>query len=93
MFPSFEALTRTAGGPTAVMRAEHREIEAYVALMEQLLGDEQPIAEASTALETLLAAHDAKEERFVYPQFERHAPPDVYAALDLELRSLAGARG
>jgi iron-sulfur cluster repair protein YtfE (RIC family) len=92
LFPSFEAFTRAVGGPAAVMRAEHRQIEDFVALLEQLLRDEQPIADASTALETLLAGHNAKEERFVYPLFERHAPPDAYAALDLELRPLVGAR-
>ena len=75
------------------MRAEHRRIESFVALLEQLLRDEQPIADASTALETLLAEHNATEERYVYPLFERYAPPDLYAALDLELRPLVAPRG
>jgi iron-sulfur cluster repair protein YtfE (RIC family) len=90
MFPAFEAFARATGGPTAVMRVEHREIQGLIGLLEQLLRDEQPIADVSTALESLLGAHNAKEERVLYPLFERHAAPSVYAALDLELRPLIG---
>ena len=90
MFPSFEAFSRSPGGPTAVMRAEHGQIRQFLTVLEGLLGDEQPIDEATSALETLLTAHNAKEERVIYPMFERHAPPEAYWALDLELRSLLG---
>ena len=86
MFPSFEAFTRALGGPTAAMRAEHRELGRFLDLIERLLRDEQPIGEIGAAFEALLDTHNAKEEQGLYPLFERHAPPEAYAALDLELR-------
>jgi len=92
MFPSFEAFSRSPGGPTAVMRAEHDKIRTILTVLEGLLCDEQPIDDATSALETLLAAHNAKEEQVVYPLFERHAPAEAYAALDHELRPLVSSR-
>jgi iron-sulfur cluster repair protein YtfE (RIC family) len=92
MFPSFEAFTRSPGGPTAVMRAEHDEIRTLLTVLEGFLCDEQPIDDATTALETLLASHNAKEEQVVYPMFERHAPAEAYAALDHELRPLVSSQ-
>jgi iron-sulfur cluster repair protein YtfE (RIC family) len=89
MFPSFEAFARSPGGPTTVMRAEHRRIRGVLTTLEELLGDEQPIDEATSELEALLSAHNAKEEQVICPMFERHAPPEAYAALNLELRPLA----
>jgi len=41
------------------------------------------------AFEALLDTHNAKEEQGLYPLFERHAPPEAYAALDLQLRPLS----
>lgn len=88
VFPAFEVFARAPGGPTAGLRAEHREIRGLVSLLEQFLGDQQPIDYVTTALEVLLAAHEANEERTIFPLFERHAAPEVYAALNLELGPL-----
>jgi iron-sulfur cluster repair protein YtfE (RIC family) len=85
MFPSFDAFARAAAGPSAILRTEHRQIRELLTVLEELLHDEQPIGDATDALEALLAAHNAKEESILYPLFERHAPPEAYAALDLEL--------
>jgi iron-sulfur cluster repair protein YtfE (RIC family) len=93
MFPSFEAITGTGFGPPAVMRAEHGQIRGLLTSIEGLLRDEQAIDEAAGALETLLPAHNTKEERIVYPMFERHAPGEAYLALDLELKRLTGPVG
>lgn len=90
MFPSFEAFTRALGGPTAAMRAEHREIGRFLDVIERLLRDEQPLGEIGAAFEAILDTHNAKEEQSLYPLFERHAPPEAYSALDLELRPLSG---
>ncbi len=90
IFPSFEAFTRSPGGPTAVMRAEHDQIRQVLTVLEGFLGDEQPIDEATLALEALLSVHNDKEERVIYPMFEQHAPPEACAALKLELRPLLG---
>jgi hypothetical protein len=74
------------------MRAEHDEIRNLLTVLEGFLCDEQPIDDATSALETLLSAHNAKEEQVVYPMFERHAPPEAYAALDHELRPLVSSQ-
>ncbi|HLK93190.1 MAG TPA: hemerythrin domain-containing protein [Polyangia bacterium] len=93
MFPSFEAITGPGFGPPAVMRAEHGQIQGLLTAIEGLLRDEQSIDEAAGTLEMLLSAHNAKEERIVYPMFERHAPGEAYLALDLELKRLIGSEG
>ena len=93
MFPSLEALTGWGFGPPAVMRAEHGQIRDLLGALEGRLRDEQSIDEGASALETLLSAHNTKEERIVYPIFERHAPAETYAALDLELTRLIGMAG
>lgn len=92
MFPLFE-LFRLSGGPAAARRAEHEQIRGLLGSFEAALRDEQPIDEPAGALEALLSAHNAKEERIVYPLFEGHAPGETYAALDLELRRLIGMAG
>ena len=70
------------------MRREHHDIGRCVDLIEDLLQDEQPIGEQLEFLEALLSGHNAKEEQVLYPLFERHAPPEAYAALVKELRPL-----
>jgi iron-sulfur cluster repair protein YtfE (RIC family) len=88
MFPSFEAFTRAYGGPTVVMRAEHADIARGMDALEDRLDREQPAADALELLQALLASHNAKEERVLYPMFERHAPPEAYSALLDELAPL-----
>jgi iron-sulfur cluster repair protein YtfE (RIC family) len=88
LFPSLESPGRPGAGESAVMRAEHAEIRRLLDMLEELLEDGQPIGEATDMLEVMLAAHHAKEERVLYPMFERLAPPEAYAALASELRPL-----
>lgn len=88
MFPSFEAFMRMTGGPTTVMRAEHGQIARCLDAVEGALDAEQPDGEAVDQLESVLASHNAKEERVLYPLFERHAPPEAYGALLAEIRPL-----
>ena len=73
-FPAFEARSGMHGaGPTAVMRHEHREIEAILERLAALtkLQDCRTIAEAvqGQALDpsALLRSHDTKEENVLYP--------------------------
>lgn len=70
LFPAFEEKTGMppTAGPTAVMRAEHREIET---LLEQI---EAGMADAAAPLESLrlsfhavLGDHNLKEEQILYP--------------------------
>jgi iron-sulfur cluster repair protein YtfE (RIC family) len=92
LFPSLESAGRPSTGPTVVMRAEHAEIGRLLDVIEQFLEDGNPIGEATDMLEAMLAAHNMKEERVLYPMFERLAPPEAYAAVASELRPLLRAR-
>ena len=78
-FPLFDDRSRVpaGSGPTAVMRAEHREIEATLGEVEKFLG----AGDCATVIQTiegkpvhpslLFSSHDAKEERVLYPMADR----------------------
>jgi hemerythrin-like domain-containing protein/uncharacterized protein (DUF2249 family) len=78
-FPLFEERSRmpAGSGPTAVMRAEHREIEATLKEMEKFLS----VGDCATVIQTiegkpvhpssLFSSHDTKEERMLYPMADR----------------------
>ena len=74
LFPEFE---RRSGisvdvGPTAVMRAEHRAIEALIAEIERGIGaPDADVDESRRQLHELLAGHNLKEERILYPGADR----------------------
>jgi hemerythrin-like domain-containing protein len=69
LFPLFESRTGMRNGPTAVMRAEHRLIEAELARMRQGLdaGDASEYASGLATLHGVLGPHNAKEEQVLYP--------------------------
>jgi regulator of cell morphogenesis and NO signaling len=70
LFPAFEERTGmpAQGGPTGVMRAEHREIEAILAGLADAVGQQGPAAETLRAdLERVLGSHNQKEEQVLYP--------------------------
>ena len=74
LFPEFErrSLISKGAGPTMVMRAEHRTIESLIAAIERAIGD--PNADADTSrqeLHEVLADHNVKEERILYPGTDR----------------------
>lgn len=76
LFPEFEARAGvpTDHGPTAVMRSEHREIEALVDRIEALISNPQagPVVSASRdALHEVLGEHNLKEEQVLYPGVDR----------------------
>lgn len=86
MFPAFERDPAMARGPTVVMRAEHQAIRGLLDQVEDALADERPVGRTSAELKAQLGAHNFKEERVLYPAFERMAPASVRAALAAELR-------
>jgi iron-sulfur cluster repair protein YtfE (RIC family) len=88
LLPSLEGLGGAGFGPNEVMRIEHGRIRGWLDAIETLLVAEQAIGDATDALEALLSEHNAKEERVLYPMFERMASPAAYAALVYELRPL-----
>jgi hemerythrin-like domain-containing protein len=93
LFPMFEALTGGAGGgPTHVMRLEHREIRRLMGEIASELerhggdGHTTPLA----ALTARIYAHNGKEERILYPAMDQAArDADALEALLRRIRALA----
>jgi regulator of cell morphogenesis and NO signaling len=74
LFPEYERRSGipAESGPTAVMRVEHREIESLLHAIEGVIGDRKANADALRAdLHELLAGHNMKEERILYPGADR----------------------
>jgi hemerythrin-like domain-containing protein len=73
LFPLFEVRTGVTGGPTEIMREEHREIERALELMEGALvrRSTEAFADGCRFLRSLLPDHNAKEEHVLYPTTDR----------------------
>ena len=93
MFPAFERDPTTSRGPTIVMRAEHDAIGGLLEGVQRALIEERPISRMSAELKAQLGAHNFKEERILYPAFERTAPVPVRAALAAQTQALLTHRG
>jgi iron-sulfur cluster repair protein YtfE (RIC family) len=73
VFPAFEELTGTPRGPTTVMRMEHVDIRGHMQRVTAALGTQSvdAVGNALRELTTLLATHNMKEERMLYPMTDR----------------------
>ena len=70
LFPKFEAKAGfpSTMGPTAVMRAEHREILEWLEQLENAIGDgASQVDPLRHGLHAVLGDHNVKEENIVYP--------------------------
>ncbi|MBF0276302.1 MAG: hemerythrin domain-containing protein [SAR324 cluster bacterium] len=69
LFPAFEAVTGMAGGPTAVMRAEHQQIRGLLDQLSQELDAEnfEEVIAIGETLNILIQQHNMKEENMLYP--------------------------
>lgn len=79
LFPAFEESSGmpSDAGPTAVMRAEHREIESLIADIEAGIGDAAaPVDSLRRQLHAVLGDHNFKEERMLYPATDQLLGPD-----------------
>lgn len=68
MFPAFEARTGMRNGPTAVMRSEHRQMEALLDQLAEAAARRSQIdflGEAETLL-LIMQQHNVKEEQMLY---------------------------
>jgi len=72
LFPLWEEKTgMSEGGPTFVMRNEHRQIGQQLAAIHQKVADQNPESDQEEqALLNLLGAHNMKEERVLYPSID-----------------------
>ncbi len=74
LFPAFEEVTGVQGGPTVVMRTEHRMIgrvleEGKAALAAK---DGKGFLSAAAELVSVLGPHNQKEENVLYPMTDEH---------------------
>ena len=73
LFPLFERKTGMAqGGPTAVMRTEHRLIGDRLEAIHQKVRAQDPESDGEdVALLEVLSSHNQKEENVLYPALDR----------------------
>lgn len=73
LFPEFERATGITQGPTMVMRAEHRQMQALLDQMSVALDKQQreAVLDAGDTLLTLIAQHNMKEEGMLYRMSEQ----------------------
>ena len=83
LFPAFEERVGLSAeaGPTAVMRAEHRDIAALIEAIGRALASKGAPEALRAALHDLLAGHNVKEERVLYPATDRALSPPERDAL------------
>jgi hemerythrin-like domain-containing protein len=78
LFPAFEDATGMhGGGPTEVMRLEHKQMRGLLAQIAQRVdaGDLGGVLDHGDTLMMLIAQHNAKEENMLYPMAENHLQP------------------
>lgn len=87
LFPALDARVRTPG-PTTVMRHEHRAIEQLLTLAAASLAarDAATFGADAAELAAILAAHNMKEERVLYPRSDAALDPTERAAVVAALR-------
>jgi iron-sulfur cluster repair protein YtfE (RIC family) len=73
LFPLWEEKTgMSEGGPTFVMRAEHRQIGQQLEAIHGKVADHNPDSDQEEqALLDLLGSHNMKEERVLYPAIDQ----------------------
>jgi uncharacterized protein (DUF2249 family) len=83
LFPAFEERLgfSQGSGPTAVMRFEHRGIEALIDAIGRALGGNGDATQLRSELRGLLGGHNLKEERVLYPGTDRALAPEEADAL------------
>ena len=73
LFPAFEAKTGSQGGPTTVMRMEHKQMRTLLHDMEIAVAakDEPGYLGLSETLNMVMQQHNLKEENSLYPMTDR----------------------
>lgn len=75
LFPLFEQKTgMTMGGPTFVMRLEHKEIAEHLETIHKKVKTSDPESEKEESnLLSVLSIHNQKEENILYPAIDQSA--------------------
>ena len=87
LFPAFERkFGHPQGGPTAVMRVEHREIRKCLDAIARKLAEQNfHTDDEQMRLEAVLSAHNQKEEAILYPMIDRVFSEQERAAMFSEM--------
>lgn len=94
LFPVWERKSRmTGGGPTHVMRLEHRRIADLLnAIHEKIQAGDIGTEEEERQLVELLASHNMKEERILYPAIDQIVSAEERAGLFQAMKDLPEER-
>jgi iron-sulfur cluster repair protein YtfE (RIC family) len=94
LFPAFERATGTDSGPTAVMRAEHRQMLEALGAIESAAAatDSDHFDSLFRSFTTFMDAHSMKEERILYPMCDRMLDTLTAAELQRQLAALRKSR-
>lgn len=94
LFPALEeAMGMHGGGPTQVMRMEHRQM---LSVLEQMgraaaAGDFAAVTDQGDTLLMLIQQHNVKEENILYPMAERTLGGAAWAPLAARLEAMYAA--
>ena len=79
MFPSFEAKTGMQGGPTQMMRMEHKQMLQVLEQMKDdiINKDKEHFFGLSETLMMLMQQHNMKEEQMLYRMADQHLSDDL----------------
>jgi len=79
LFPTFEAKTGSADGPTQVMRFEHDQVRGLIGKSAEAIEDKDKDAYLSLAesMMILLQQHNMKEEQMLYAMCDRVFPQEL----------------
>ncbi len=94
LFPLFEQKTGfTEGGPTHVMRLEHRLIGRYLEALHEKVRIQNPESdEEEKLLLSALAVHNQKEESILYPAIDHSVNDTERASVFAAMQDLPDAR-
>jgi regulator of cell morphogenesis and NO signaling len=96
LFPAFEEASGIppSSGPTAVMRAEHKEIVDLLERIADRIGDAAESLEAlHQSFHAVLGLHNLKEERVLYPGTDRMLGPAESDRLVQKIQNYGGWAG
>jgi regulator of cell morphogenesis and NO signaling len=94
LFPLWEEKTgMSEGGPTFVMRAEHRQIGQHLEAIHGKVAEQNPDSDQEEqALLDLLGSHNLKEERVLYPAIDQVTSPEERATVFQNMKNIPEER-
>lgn len=94
LFPLWEEKTgMSEGGPTFVMRNEHRQIGQQLEAIHEKVAEQNPDTDREEqALLNLLGSHNMKEERVLYPSIDQVTSPEEREAVFQSMKTIPEER-